>query len=863
MNPLSIRTSLRVQVLAFLAVATTGVAQTLAIEKPFTPLRFTVGRSLQIEGIGTSVFTTDGEHLLYEHTAAYDKGNHFPHWEMGAGDKIMMAGTARPPCEWDDASGYTLGPISPDGKRFAYRRTSESGVTLGVCELSTGHKVEFSIGAEEDNGFEDLWISEAQLVFRTTAAGHLPESLEMTSERLGMLADAWHKKTQGKESTSSVVGSGRYANIDDRIITGAGLALADVRTGEVHLLAEGEFPMWTASPDGTLLAAVRQRPVPIDPGKKLSNRAWDRNGNRNDLILFDLKQRTETVVCPECSLASLSGAVWMNEGRTLVFFSYDSGGDSISLRRYDLQSGTVELLNPSDFTAIELKPPHGPYDAVRLALLGDSFVVYGRFSNANPGWYLLRKGQKPRNLTEAFGAEKVWIAAVTSNWLIAEAGGQVWSIDKEGRRERIAGERGSTVRVRLESESIFGGIYGPLRPQMDRLVLLAEASDNAHPTQVQLYDPANARIRTLASIPHGAEILAVSAAGEQTAFTTRSNGGSVTLSLAKADAVTEVAKVNRDWDRMLKGRTIRIDHKGINGESLISWLVLPVDYQPGRRVPTVVDIYPGRVYKEDFTSSFQNGDESQIWANYGYAILYVSVPMPKEIPFEPIEHLADKVLTAVDAAIAKGYTDPDRMAVQGHSFGGYGALCVITQTERFRAAIEAAGPVDLISEYGTMLPQTRFLFTGSNAGLSMMGNIENGQVGLSGPPWQDPSHYLRNSPLFFVKNITTPVMLVQGDQDFVPIQQGEEMFTALQRLGKDALFVRYWGEWHGISSPANRRDLWARRLAWYDDHLDISRNDDGDMLWNGQEVQGRHGGPTRTRDWFLELDRKLTAAKTR
>ncbi len=88
-------------------------------------------------------------------------------------------------------------------------------------------------------------------------------------------------------------------------------------------------------------------------------------------------------------------------------------------------------------------------------------------------------------------------------------------------------------------------------------------------------------------------------------------------------------------------------------------------------------------------------------------------------------------------------------------------------------------------------------------------------------PWDDPQRYLRNSPLLNVKSIDAPVMLIHGDLDStVPFTQAEEMFTALYRLNKEAVFVRYWGEGHRLAaSPANVRDFYDRVFAWYDRYI--------------------------------------------
>ena len=94
--------------------------------------------------------------------------------------------------------------------------------------------------------------------------------------------------------------------------------------------------------------------------------------------------------------------------------------------------------------------------------------------------------------------------------------------------------------------------------------------------------------------------------------------------------------------------------------------------------------------------------------------------------------------------------------------------------------------------------------------------MESGQIRMGNPPWKDLGRYLRNSPIFSDERVQTPLLIIQGDLDFVGIEQGEEFFTALYRQGKRAEFVRYWGEGHVIQQPDNVRDMWKRIFAWFE-----------------------------------------------
>lgn len=359
-------------------------------------------------------------------------------------------------------------------------------------------------------------------------------------------------------------------------------------------------------------------------------------------------------------------------------------------------------------------------------------------------------------------------------------------------------------------------------------------------------------------LPANARVLSTALAAGKAVYSSE-NDGVLTLMLAQAEgASTKVLGLNEQLMGIARATAVRIEHADANGKTIASFLVLPAGYQPGQRLPTIVNIYPGSVYNrlESPPLSAVSFDNRQVWAAYGYAYLNASVPMSVEVPRDIAAGLADRVLSAVDAAVAAGYVDPDRIALQGHSFGGWGTLVTISQTNRFRAAVASAAPINYTSLYGTFDTPDRMTSAAIKAGSVQQAEIESRQGGMGAPPWEDPDRYIRNSPLFQVESIRTPVMLVQGDLDYVSITEGEQMFTALTRLNRDAIFVRYWGEWHGVASPANIRDLYARRLAWYDEHLDVRRDDAGNLVWNGARAAGRADTAVRDWNWFLAIDQR-------
>jgi dipeptidyl aminopeptidase/acylaminoacyl peptidase len=203
----------------------------------------------------------------------------------------------------------------------------------------------------------------------------------------------------------------------------------------------------------------------------------------------------------------------------------------------------------------------------------------------------------------------------------------------------------------------------------------------------------------------------------------------------------------------------------------------------------------------------------QLLAAAGYAVLVPSMPRHWS-SHEPSAGLADQVLAAVDAAVKIAPVDPGRLALWGHSWGGYAALAIATQTHRFKSVIESSGKSDLISAYGPFIPASRAAPEDGTSPIDTMGWMEHGQGNLGVAPAQDIDLYARNSPAFHADRITAPVLLIHGDLDFVPLAQGEEMFSALYRQDKDAVLVTLWGEGHVATSPANIREMYAWILWW-------------------------------------------------
>jgi dipeptidyl aminopeptidase/acylaminoacyl peptidase len=285
------------------------------------------------------------------------------------------------------------------------------------------------------------------------------------------------------------------------------------------------------------------------------------------------------------------------------------------------------------------------------------------------------------------------------------------------------------------------------------------------------------------------------------------------MSTGNAHAPRRLTHLNPQFDHYKLGTARLIDWLSDDGRRLQGALLLPSNYRKGKRYPLIVWVYGGSLLSNDLDHFGLAGSgpfNMQLFATRGYAVLLPDAP---EHVGTPLADLAKTVLPGVNKVVEMGIADPHRLAVAGHSYGGYCVLGLIVQTGRFKAAAEMDGSADLIGNYGEMTND------GSAFGVAW---IEAGQGSMAGTLWQDRNSYIENSPIFYLNRVTTPLLIVQGadDRTVAPFL-GDEVFVGLRRLGKEAQYAKYEGEGHSPLqwSYRDQADLCRRLIAWFDAHL--------------------------------------------
>ena len=245
-----------------------------------------------------------------------------------------------------------------------------------------------------------------------------------------------------------------------------------------------------------------------------------------------------------------------------------------------------------------------------------------------------------------------------------------------------------------------------------------------------------------------------------------------------------------------------------DGKPIEGLLTYPVGYAPGARVPLLVVIHggPAGVFVRSFTGGVSPYPVA-IFASRGYAVLRCNVRGSSGYG-RAFRHANQKdwgggdyqdILSGVDALVARGLADPDRLGVMGWSYGGYMTSWIITQTQRFKAASVGAGVTNLMSFAGTAdIP-------------SFIPDYFGGEF------WDDLEPWRKRSAMFHVKGVKTPTLIQHGEADLrVPVSQGYELYNALKRQGVPTRMVVYPRQPHGIQEPRLQLDAMNRNLEWFD-----------------------------------------------
>lgn len=761
-----------------------------------------------LEAFGRGSISPDGRWAVYEKRGPYETISNYDFaqrspWAIMDLWRIDLADPAGAPERLLPGQGPGLlrGDWSPSGRRLLVYRFDGERYEAGIVDVAdrsvawTGLTPEIPV-----TGPTARWVSDDQVLLLTVTDGRLPALMRYFGESQRRTIEAWARTTVGREPSRTVL------DADGGVVTAAAagstqtLFILDVSTGERRSLAAGRIVDFELSPDAAQVAVVTEaEPVGISSGAILQAD----NTGRQRLSLVDLGTGEAAAPIPTRDVAPYL-LRWSPDGRALLVWARPDGTDwpAGNLMRVDRSRATVfDLGDLSVGSGAEIMR------GVHADWIGDVPMVLARHPGTDRSdWYALPVGQAPEPLTQALASPPVQMSASKGQAVGLFADKGFWRLSLQG-LERLTPsdlpvtpavpsdpERPNRLRINEARREPWAAALGP---QGESLVLDLDGNVRALGRQ------GDETPRILAIGPDAALVLGRDELVE-------------TLRIRTPDGEVAADRTNGRFGDVVLTRPVSVSHRDALGREARSWLFLPARPDGASIRGLIVKVYPGSLDTGAWSGplSLTYGTRAEVLAGQGYAVL--SPAMPIDAPgSNAIDFYIRSVDLAVEAALS-AYPDlpRDRVAILGHSFGGYAALAIATRSDRYRTYVASSAITDLFGQWGEFDPASRILAEDFHLMRNQQGWVEVGQGERGGPPWSNIQAYADFSPFLAADRITAPVLLISADRDYIPLSQSERMFSALYRRGGRTRLVTYWGEHHAEWSPANIRDRYFQILDW-------------------------------------------------
>lgn len=679
--------------------------------------------------------------------------------------------------------GLSMPFWAPDGSRFAFTRTTESGMELWVGDPATGGAR--ALTGPELNGAGGrpcVWMPEGTVLlcrFVPEGRGAPPPEPAVP---VGPVVQETRGRTAPVRTYQDLLEDAHDEALYDYYFT-AQLAYVDVGTGARRPVgAPAVFDEVEPSPDGRYLLVVRTvRPysylVPDGLFPK-EVEIWDREGRL-------VRKLANLPLAEEVPIGGVRTGPRSFSWRplvpaTLVYVEALDGGDP--RKRVEHRDRVLMLPAPFDGEPVELARTEYRFAGLRWGAAG--------------GLALLGEFDRPKRWTRTWivdagrpGApvRKLWDRSAEDSY--GDPGQPVMRTTPRG--ELVMRQRGDWIYLTGAGASPEGE-----RPFLDRLNLktlkterLFRSAADAYETVVAVLDDEGRRVVTRSE-----------SKVEPPNYYVRDLGRNTRTALTAF----------KDPHPQLSGVTKQlVVYRRADGVQLSGALYLPPGYTPGQRLPVVIWAYPrefadpdaaGQVRGSPNRFTLITGASHLFFLTQGYAV-FDGPSMPilggDTANNTYVEQLVASAQAAVDKLVEMGVADPERIGVGGHSYGAFMTANLLAHTDLFRAGIARSGAYNrTLTPFGFQNEERTF--------------------------WQAPQVYFRMSPFMYADSIDEPILLIHGEADnnsgTFPIQS-ERLYHALKGLGGTARLVMLPHESHGYQGRESVLHTVAEMLDWFDKYV--------------------------------------------
>jgi dipeptidyl aminopeptidase/acylaminoacyl peptidase len=481
---------------------------------------------------------------------------------------------------------------------------------------------------------------------------------------------------------------------------------------------------------------------------------------------------------------------WSPDSKSLAYIAAEPPGENnwwvAKLYTQTLDGQPKVVLVPAEVAGplhgLQIAVPRYSPDGQSIALIGGLMSDQG--STGGDVWLVSAAGGEPRDLTKGRPTSPAWIEWGSNDYLFVSelAGGNSQLIRMKVGADVRTGSKPPTFGSPIFSipGSVGDGRWAhSLSPTADHSLFVFDASNYDHPSEI-----------------YGAKPGIVMTSGLEGVMQLSHFNDGVKPGWGKAESLS--------W---------RSDKFRVQG-----WLLLPKDYDPGKKYPLLVEVHGGPAAAATARWGGGGGISGTAFSALGYFVL---MPNPRG-SFGQGEEFTEAnrkdfgygdlrdILAGVDTVQSKYPIDLDRVGITGWSYGGFMTMFAVTQTQRFKAAVSGAGLSDWQSYYGeNSIDQWMIPYFGASV-------------------YDDPAVYAKSSAINYIKQAHTPTLVVVGDRDGeCPAPQSYEFWHALRDEHVPTQLVVYPDEGHGFTNPEHRRDVMDRAVEWFTRYMPPDRHQAG------------------------------------